>query len=1296
MRSKHIKLISFIALAVILILSVPFIFVGNAANQENVIIRIHYVIESGAKVFNDYSVLLRLGDNYSAEVPSPTFSGYEPYILKDGEYVTAEKVALNYTNLQENQEITVTYRPAKSPYTVRYFLQNVYDDGYTENAGMTLRGTALTGEYPKADVEKKIDGFTPLFHEPDKVAADGGTEFLIYYERNYYRYDFDCNGGYGTDSIFARFGTNLVVPAPTKPGYVFQGWDKEVNGEYDGIADELPSTVGALDAKYKAIWEAVDTTARVVYWLEDPDDPTKHNYLAEGDPVTRKSGDHINIDRVESEKLHILPDTVVGSEHYEYDRETTIDVIKDTPAFEGDGSTIINIYYKRKEYTLKFYYARSKVENNETKYYVVGGSTYGFSTHNSSIDKDLLEYVENYDDTQPWGEVKTLPVYDEENYSGYYDKGSETYGEYTYYYISFTARYGQNIEDEWPFGSMEKPVFKAVDIVGTHSQWTNGTKAIFSGWTPEHHTKFCRTQAAAATPNYTVKGDYIRLDESLLYDSAYKDQETGEISFLAFWENGADISWSIPKLFVYNLYVEKLEGTPDAPGRKYVDYTHDGVTKRYLLYKSYGTCDNSSVAEQTATPLLGFTNIAQESGETPAFDANVYQSGYTVNFYYTRNRYTLTKRRYDNSVYGTVTLQNGASIKNYLNPPSYPDTLEPDAYVFDAWYHSPVRVAPMTEDTVMPANDMSMYAKWVPKKHYVTFSQTLEDMQNETYLKEGVTVDHNSKINTQDIPNPTWEGYEFKGWFYVDSKGEIHAFDPDTMAVSEDLNLFGQWQSPTIVKYTVHYVFDGNKIADDTEGHTFVGNTKTFEAKSENDLYQAYREGYFPKVNSKSIVIKPSESDNELTIEYEHTGKVNYTVKYVDSSTGEELYESKHEETSHSVITEQFKFIDGYVADAFYKRLILTTDENQNVLTFYYVKTDEKKINYAVKHFTENLDGNSYSEYSTEDFVGIQDEQVTASPLSITGFEYDKVKTEQENVNMIVSDSGVSCTLSEPVVINIYYKRKESSCTVHFVEYGKQENELKDPVTLNGKFEEVQPYTPDESITKDNIKYTIVGSKTRNITFRANDTDIYIYYQSKTILINYRVVCLYPDMTGGTVTPMSEFVTSGANASGSVPAAYNDFRFVGWYEDEACTKPVNGAWVKEGNRLVPNPADSMTYYALFEPITTLTITKSGVENSDQNQSFLFEVKGKNNDVDLKLSITGNGSAVINDLPLGEYTVTEITEWAWRYNAEGDSVKAITLTTDKDNNQLTFVNKRNDKKWLGGESQKDNRFAKISE
>lgn len=1327
----HIRLISFITSAAMLFSSSPFYFVGNAAEKgtavyptevkANVIIRIQYLVEGGGKVFNDYSVSLVAGDDYSADVPSPTFSGYEPYILKDGEYVSAEKVHLSYDNLQSDQEITVIYRAAKSPYTVRYFLQNISNDNYTENGSMTFRGEALTGEYPQEEAEKKIEGFTPLFHEPDTVAADGSTEFLVYYDRNYYQYSFDCNGGYGTDSIYARYGTNLVVPNPTKHGYVFVGWDREENGIYDGIVDNLPSSIQAKNEVYKAIWEPVETTVRVVYWLEDPDEPGKYNYLTERPAIKRISGTEINIDRIEgklpgSVAVHTLPNNFEGADKarfYEYDHDATAEGIAQMPLVEGDGSTVVSIYYKRKEYTLKFYYARSKVEDGETKYYVVGGSTYGFSTLKTDDDRTLFNNIENYDGVNNvnWGEVAELPPYDKTayNYTPGQDKFTDDNGvEYTYYYISFTAKYGQNIENEWPFGSTEKPVMQHVQIAETEkrsSGW-QGKWAVFSGWNPEYYVKYCRDEAATSNPNYTIKGDYIRLDESLLYDvNKFPDiEDSSEILFLAFWENGANVSWNIPKLFVYNLYIEVLNGAVEQPGQTFVereyDYDGDGKTetKRFYLYKTYRTCDDSSVEKQTATPLLGFTYRFRE-WQTCEVKQIYYKEGYSIDFFYTRNSYRLRRTRYDNSVYAEDSVQRGAPIKDYLAAPSYPDTLEPDAYVFDGWYRSPVKIEHVNEEAVMPSADMSIYAKWVPKKHSVTFSKTIEDMQNGNYISingdNHVTVDHNTEIYSQDIPDVTWEGYEFKGWFYLDSKGAICAFDPHTMPVTEDLNLFGQWKSPIIAKYTVHYVSDGKQIADDTEGHTFVGNTKTFTAKAEKDLYTDFKLGYFPKVNSKSMVIKPS--DNVMTIEYKYIGSVDYTVKYVDSSTGKELLPSTTKSTEHSVITEQFKFIENYVADAFYKKLVLTTDSSQNVVTFYYVKTEDgkKKINYAVKHFTEELDG-TYSEYSEEDLIANQGDDITAKPLSITGFVYNKDKTQLENSGMTVSDSGVSWTLSEPIVVNIYYQRKEANVRIHFVEYGNQKNVLQDPIDLYAPYGKTESYTAVESITKDKIQYTIVGSRTRSITFREGldgATHIYIYYQSKNILVNYQAVCRYPGMTGGTVSPMSEIVTSGINAAGSVPLADEHCDFVGWYEDEACTTPVNSDWVNAGNRLVPKAADSTIYYALFEPVTaTLKITKSGVEGSDQNQSFLFEVKG-NSSVDLTVSITGNGSVTITDLPRGEYTVTEITEWSWRYDAEGDKSKPITLTGDS--GEVTFENKRNDKKWLGGESQKDNRFEKLS-
>lgn len=43
--------------------------------------------------------------------------------------------------------------------------------------------------------------------------------------------------------------------------------------------------------------------------------------------------------------------------------------------------------------------------------------------------------------------------------------------------------------------------------------------------------------------------------------------------------------------------------------------------------------------------------------------------------------------------------------------------------------------------------------------------------------------------------SPTREGYNFLGWFYYDSDGNIVAFDPETMEITENMYVFAQWKS---------------------------------------------------------------------------------------------------------------------------------------------------------------------------------------------------------------------------------------------------------------------------------------------------------------------------------------------------------------------------------------------------------------------------------------------------------------------------------------------------------------------
>lgn len=114
-------------------------------------------------------------------------------------------------------------------------------------------------------------------------------------------------------------------------------------------------------------------------------------------------------------------------------------------------------------------------------------------------------------------------------------------------------------------------------------------------------------------------------------------------------------------------------------------------------------------------------------------------------------------------------------------------------------------------------------------------------------------------------------------------------------------------------------------------------------------------------------------------------------------------------------------------------------------------------------------------------------------------------------------------------------------------------------------------------------------------------------------------------------------------------------------------------------------------------LTTLTIRKEGWKPIDENQTFVYRVEGDDDitrgKVDLAVTIHGNGSTTIHNLPVGTYKVTEVETWSWRYTA-GQSSVTVTL---KDPGTVTFTNTRvtvgnGDRwRWLNGSSWTDNRW-----
>ena len=941
-------------------------------------------------IYTGFSATINGGKPYSQKVLSPTYLGYAPYwnptdpATTDPGTATESaqsldlSVGADYTG--ETYTVNVYYKAIAVPYAVRYYFQNIHDDMYTENVDYYRQDSALTGTIIAND-DLKLDevrarGFTKLYHYPEAVAADGSTVFECYYDRNYYQVKLDANGGYGSEHVYARYGTPFVATTPTRHGYRFVGWDKlNEKGEGDGKTDELPTTVPAENASYIALWESADTTYTVVYWLKNAEG-TEYDYMGSqkrsavaGEVV---SGDaswltaDSNICGLTEDAGHThnegcKPELFRHSQYEKADENVTI---------EGDGSTTVNIYYTRKSYTLRFYYGHAWNDSGTPRYYVVGGSTYNFgniahqcpdvSDYN---DMTLLERVKG-----EWGEVQVPDGEDmsslisEEHRAAYTlgtlpEDGSYNSNQHKYYYLEFTAPYGADISDLWPSEVFNKvPLTDAEKATHTSNGGSGhldndgwGNYAYFAGWNGEFNIKYTQDNS-----NSTIKCYYPLLDDTLLYDesriSTYGDSD--RVSFLGFFDNGANVSWSIPRQWIYKLYVEVLPGHEEDEG--VVARTVDGVPRYYMLYDTvFANDDNTTIGHQTDPPLPGFTCMRDKTGgsepETnePLADG---RESYTANFYYNRNRYTLTAQNYDEIIqYNDVLYQADLDRRMYdllLMP--YPKPLEKYAYKLGGWYTSP-GCFPGSEyvpGSTMPEHDISLYAKWEPVTYTVRLFKNRKDM--ETYQTTGKeelvyhtqVVDHGSTLGEiADPTDPSGHEYTFGGWFYEKSGKKI-ALTPTDTAVKEDLLVYAEWSHLTAQPYLIHYVLketadkewkalldeaslyspeDGKaytvtstsgesrtyiyyagegggyhrQIAADSRGYANQGSTRTFYPKAGdpyNQLYSGFNSGYYPTLASHSITMEEDTPSNPtvnvFTFYYVHAATVSYKVQYRYHDTG--------------------------------------------------------------------------------------------------------------------------------------------------------------------------------------------------------------------------------------------------------------------------------------------------------------------------------------------------------------------------------------------------------------------------
>lgn len=627
-----------------------------ATSEEYVEITINYLdAVTGKSIYKSYQAQIEKGTGYTSNVISPAYLGYGPFYNMAAPSGTDTSAANDdattiHLNIPDSYSaptyvVNVYYKAIDVPYAVRYYFQNIHDDTYSEDVGLYRVSAAKTGTIISDDALKlsagEADGFTKLYHYPEAVAADGSTVFQCYYDRNYYMLKFDMDGGYGTEPVYARYGTAFIVTAPTRHGYEFVGWDDVTGGTGDGSPDTLPTTIPAVNRTYKALWRTVNTTYTTVYWLQNADDD-QYSFIGSV-KGNAQSGTTVS----GSDSLRANTPLCGNNEHTHnddcypenfnqlvYNDEKT----QKNVTIKGDGSTTVNVYYDRKAYTLRFFYAR---KDSDGQFQLVGGTTYPFG--NTAYDRPTSYTVGNLlAAVTDWGNITGVPKLKDE-YADKYTTGSLVSGDYTYYYLDLNARFDADLSALWPGDCFERvPVQdthyknKANEHMG-EGQW--GHYAYLAGWNGEFKVKYTLDH-----DNSTIKGMFQRLDENLLYGPGEGSSEV--VNFLGYFCNGADVSWSQPWQWLYKLYVPVLDGeTPDL--------TYNGTN--YTLFKTIDTADNNDgISHQTQPTLHGFKASGQHQEDNPVTSDG--RQSFTAQFFYTRESYTLTLHNYNEAV-STVTLR---------------------------------------------------------------------------------------------------------------------------------------------------------------------------------------------------------------------------------------------------------------------------------------------------------------------------------------------------------------------------------------------------------------------------------------------------------------------------------------------------------------------------------------------------------------------------------------------------------------------------------------------------------------
>ena len=977
------------------------------------------------------------------------------------------------------------------------------------------------------------------------IYAEIETEERYYYEVNFW-YAEDGQNKLISGPQYVEEGHDAILPAaPEFDGYVFVGWDpspqnisgdSDIYARYSKTADLIRLTVNYIysDGTVAAQpWVAeVQAGVNCNYTIASPEiagfvaDQTVvgFNGVYSGDQtvtVTYKGGEtqyqvkHYLLNPDGSQPSEpVITETLTGevglntqAAAKEYEGFTPKPIAQ--VAIGSDGRTVVEVHYERNLYTLTW-------DTGDGGSYIAPTEV----VYGAAVDEPVEKPTRLGYEFLGWETVPaTMPAQDtvvtakwqsvaEADYKVVYWKETLTVGEYAVADIT----YGQNgtVGNDIPTQN------KTYEGFALNEQKSAGSIKITADGLAVKNVYYDREQ-------YTIKF-YRQKDMKWQEDTSLRITERYGVDVSKEWEKAcAKDGWgpnkndNVQYTLIANMPAENLDMYRKAAGSgKKIYYYVEGLTQgEKLTYAAFDAQAGVKLTVEDKMPITGFTFDSWQQNSS-WLSRNLW-------LYYTRNSYELFFENCATMNPEKIKFEAPLSTGKPDGEPGRPANIDND-YKFAGWYLDPGFTTAVDWDSRMPAEGVTIYAKWEIPKYDVMFETNGGDSIDKITVKKGDVL--------PDLQVPKKTGDVFLGWYTDPQMTKKYIAESK---IVKDTILYARWESSDTVNYTVKYVSsaDGSVIAPKETRNAELGSTVSEAAKSIDN--------YYPKATV--LTVKITERDQEIVFEYTPVEKWTYTVKYLlegtqDAVPGSSLFEN---ETSDHELAVNFKSFEGYTLVS--APVVSVTKERPEAVFFY----REKKAIYHTQHWFERV---SYVDENER--FGLHDITTTTGVESGIPVSAQALEPVPEGFTLDTSIAGTiasgTTNIQNILTMKLFYVR--SSYDVKYVIDGPQPEGVIVPTGGSYKYKETVTLEPTLSVPG----YTFIGWETDDVAlsngkFMMPTHDVTLkgrFVENAAVEIRY-----VPDDAehGSTTNSPDEVSPATGTPKGSIATAKEGYAFKNWTKD---------------------------------------------------------------------------------------------------------------------------------------------------